>query len=254
MNDKAEVELSPQGVPVAGSILLKGRLKTLADHMMRSHLGYAAFTHLSEVDATEFEKLWRKLAQKVEDENGVHLSFTHIIIKALAQCLKKYPIINSTLLEDKILLLADINVGVAVAIANDMLIVPVIKHADRKTVLEIAEEGNELMDRARNNRLALDDVSGGTFTLTNFGMFGPRKATGAGVWTTSIIVEPQSAILGLGGLYQKPVARNGEITIRTMLPTSLTIDHRVINGIPALQFMNTFYELIESPETIDIGI
>jgi pyruvate dehydrogenase E2 component (dihydrolipoamide acetyltransferase) len=226
----------------------------LADHMMRSHLGYAAFTNQGEVDATDFEQFRQRMTSAIEAGESAHLSFTHFIIKILAQCLSEHPIINSVLVEEEILVLAEINIGVAVATEDGMLIVPVIKQANQKSILQIAERGNDLAGRARENRLALEDVTGGTFTLTNAGMFGRSSRTSTGRWSTPIITMPQSAILGLGALYDKPVARSGEIAVRTMLPTSFTVDHRVINGVPALQFINAFNAFIENPETIPLGI
>ena len=251
---KTEVEVSPQGVPVARAIPLRGQLKMLADHMTRSHHDYAALHHLSEVDATEFVQFRHRLVTKIQELGGVQVSFTHLIVKIVAQCLREHPLLNSTLVKDRILLLDDVNVGIAVALENGMLIVPVIKHADRKPITEIAREAHDIADRARKNRLTLDDVTGGTFTVTNFGMFAHKSATGAGLWSTPLITVPQSAILGLGNLYQKAAVRNGEIVARTMLPTSLTVDRRVINGIPAAQFMNSFYRLIEEPDRVDWGI
>jgi pyruvate dehydrogenase E2 component (dihydrolipoamide acetyltransferase) len=206
---------------------------------------------MEEVDLKAFEEFRQGLVRKVEEETGVHISFTHLIIKALAQSIFQHPIMNSTLVEDEILILGEINIGVAVALESGMLIVPVIKNADKKSISEIAEEGNALTAKARENRLGLDDVTGGTFTLSNAGMFSSGRGAG---FSTPIITEPQSAILGLGASYQKPVVRAGEIVVSTVLPTSLTIDHRVINGVPAAQFMGTFNSLLESPDKIELGM
>jgi pyruvate/2-oxoglutarate dehydrogenase complex dihydrolipoamide acyltransferase (E2) component len=132
-----------------------------------------------------------------------------------------------------------------------MFVVPVVKGADRKSIVEIAESGIELAEKARTNILGLDDVTGGTFTLSNAGMFSGHAEAG---YSTPIITEPQSAILGLSASYEKPVVRAGEIVIITVLPTSLTIDHQVINGVPAAQFMGTFNSLLENPDQIGLGI
>lgn len=251
MSDREDLELSPHGVPIAEVIPLRGVYKMLADHMIRSHLGYAAYTIMGEVDLKAFEIFRKELVTRVEDETRVHISFTHLIVKVLAQSILKHPIMNSTLVEDSVLILGEVNIGVAVALETGMLVVPVIKNADRKSIVEIAESGIELAEKARTNKLGLDDVTGGTFTLSNAGMFGGRSEAG---YSTPIITEPQSAILGLGASYQKPVVREGEIVISTVLPTSLTIDHRVINGVPAAQFMSTFNSLLENPDQIDLGI
>lgn len=254
MSEEKGVNLSPGGVAIAETIPLRGPARMLADHMARSHAQYAAFTNMAEVDATDFEAFRKRQAARIDKEYGERVSFTHFIIRILAQCLEAHPAINSTLDEDRILILSEINIGFAVAIASGMLIVPVVKHADEKSVLEIAARSNDLTERARGGRLTLEDVTGGTFTLTNAGMFRHKSATSTGGWSTPIITIPQSAILGLGALYQKPVVRDGEIAIRTMLPTSFTIDHRVINGVPAIEFMNAFFEYIEKPAKIELGI
>jgi pyruvate dehydrogenase E2 component (dihydrolipoamide acetyltransferase) len=254
MSEKNAMSESSQGVAIAEIIPLRGQTRMLADHMARSHAQYAAFTNMGEVDATDFEIFRKGLAPRLEEERGTRPSFTHFVIKTLAHCLRQHPIVNASLEQDRILVLAEINIGFAVALANGMLIVPVVKNAHDKSVLEIAEQCNALSERARSGRLTLDDVTGGTFTLTNAGMFRHKSATSTGGWSTPIITIPQSAILGLGALYQKPVVRDGKIAVRTMLPTSFTIDHRVINGVPAIQFMNTFYEYVENPMTIDLGM
>lgn len=251
MSEKEDLGLSPHGVPIAEVIHLRGVYKMIADHMMRSHLGYAAYTIMGETDLQAFEIFRKELVNRVEDETGVHISFTHLILKVLGQSIRKHPIMNSTLVEDKILILGEVNIGVAVALETGMLVVPVIKSVDSKSIVEIAESGIALAEKARTNKLGLDDVTGGTFTLSNAGMFAER---GRGGFSTPIITEPQSAILGLGASYQKPVVRDGEIVISTVLPTSLTIDHRVINGVPAGQFIGTFSSLLENPDQIDLGI
>jgi len=254
MSEMEEQEHSPHGIAVAETIPLRGQLKMLANHMAKSHKEYATFTNLGEVDATEFATYRKDLTARMEREYDVRVSFTHVLLKVLGHCLKQHPIINSTLDEERILILDEINIGFAVAMESKMLIVPVMRGVDQKSILEIAEEANGLTERARENRLTLDDVTRGTFTLTNAGMFRRKSATRTGGWSTPIITMPQSAILALSRLYQKPVVRDGEIVVRTMLPTSFTIDHRVINGVPAIQFMNTFYDYIENPDTIDLGV
>ena len=251
MSENEDLRLSPHGIPVAEVIPLRGVYKMLADHMMRSHLGYAAFTVMGEVDLKAFEDFRKELVQKVERDTGVHISFTHLIVKVIAQSIIKHPIMNSTLVEDEILILGEVNIGVAVALETGMLVVPVIKEADKKSIIEIAEAGIALAKKARENKLGIDDVTGGTFTLSNAGMFSRSAEAG---FSTPIITEPQSAILGLSASYEKPVVRQGEIVISRVLPTSLTIDHRVINGVPAAQFMGTFNSLLENPDRIELGI
>jgi pyruvate/2-oxoglutarate dehydrogenase complex dihydrolipoamide acyltransferase (E2) component len=254
MSNGMGVNLSPQGIGVADTIPLRGQIKMLAEHMSKSHAQYAAFTNMGEVDAAEFQTFRDSLSSQIAEVHETQPSFTHLMIKIIGRCLVEHPSINCTLDGNRILVLSEINIGFAVALPNGMLIVPVVKHVDEKSLQQITEEANVLASKARNRQLTVDDVTGGTFTITNAGMYQHKNATSTGNWSTPLITIPQSAILGLGALYKKPVVRNGEISIRTMLPTSFTIDYRVINGVPAIEFMNTFYRYIEEPQETGLAM
>lgn len=254
MSNGTEINLSPQGVAVAETIPLRGQVKMLAEHMSKSHAQYAAFTNMGEVDATDFQTFRDSHSSQIAEAHGEWPSFTHFMIRIVGRCLEEHPSVNCTLDENRILVLSEINIGFAVALPSGMLIVPVVKHVNEKSLQQITEEANALAAKARNGQLTVEDVTGGTFTITNTGMFQHKSATSTGSWSTPMITIPQSAILGLGALYQKPVVRNGEITVRTMLPTSFTIDHRVTNGVPAIEFMNTFYRYIEEPLAIGLAV
>lgn len=160
MSDKENKKLSQQGVPVSNEIPLKGIQKMLADHMAKSHEEYASVPHLSEVDATDFIEFRRELKTKVMEKEGVSVSLTHLLFKVLASCLKQFPIVNSTIEGGNVLLLGEVNIGLAVSTVNEMLVAPVIKNADKKSIVEIAKESRTLAEKARDNRVGLDDLSG----------------------------------------------------------------------------------------------
>jgi pyruvate dehydrogenase E2 component (dihydrolipoamide acetyltransferase) len=138
----------------------------------------------------------------------------------------------------------DINIGVAVALGKEGLIVPVIKNADQKSLLEISKEGKALVEKARSEKLLPDEVTGGTFTLSSIG------AVGVTYFQTPIINQPESAILATGPIIEKPVVRDGEIVIAPVMNFSLTFDHRVINGFGAEQFLGRVGALLENPNLL----
>jgi len=145
-------------------------------------------------------------------------------------------------IEDEIKILGAVNIGMAVAMENGQLVVPVIHDADQKEIGDIAEEANNLMEKTRKGKISMEDVEGGTFTFSNFGML-----KGGGDITTPIILPPQSAILALGRIISKPAVLNGDIQIRQMGWLSLTCDHRIINGVQAAGFGHTLTEMIHNP-------
>ena len=220
-------------------IQLTGIRKTIADRLSRS---YREAVHVSitiEVDMTEVTNLRQRLKSEVERKAQAPLSYTVILVKAVAVALKKNPIVNSTLEGDEIKILRDINIGVAVAL-KDGLIVPVIHNADKKSLSEIAICLRDLAEKAKQNRLELKDVEGGTFTITNLGMFGINTFT-------PIINPPQSAILGVGTIKDKLVMVDGEVVARPVMNLTLVFDHRIFDGVPAATFMRTLKEVLERP-------
>ena len=233
--------------PVAEVIPLRGWRKTLAERMLSSHLKYAEVTQMREVDANELVNLRKSLVNRLEEEYGFRLSYTHLIIKAVAQAVRQHPIINSYLVDEEIRIISDINIGMAVALENGGLLTPVIRQADCKSIVEVAQEAIRLSQQVRTRRFNLDDLQGGTFTVTNAGMYGTD-------FVTPLINTPQSAALGVGRLVPKPVVRDNQIVIRTMMGLSLTYDHRVLTGATAAQFFQTLEDIIENPTQIDLGI
>jgi pyruvate dehydrogenase E2 component (dihydrolipoamide acetyltransferase) len=221
-----------------------------AEHLTKSHNQVAAVTSLGEVDVTEFVGLRERLATTPERTDGVRLTYTPLLIKALAQALTGHPFLNAALAENvpEIHVYGQINIGVAVALSDGNLIVPVVHQADLKTLAEVASRLTDVTERARRGTLSPEDVRRGTFTLSNVGM-----VRGVG-WSTPIVHWPQAAILGTGRIESKPVVRDGAIVIRSMLPISLTWDHRIVNGVPVGQFLETLTDLLEHPEKLDLGI
>jgi pyruvate/2-oxoglutarate dehydrogenase complex dihydrolipoamide acyltransferase (E2) component len=172
---------------------------------------------------------------------GVKITYTEILVFAIARALRDHPDINVSLIENEIKVWEDINIGVAVALSKEGLIVPVVKQADKKSLVEISQEVKRLVERARGGKILPDEVTGGTFTLTSIG------AIGVSYYQTPVINQPESAILGTGPIIEKPVVKNGQIVIASMMPYSLTFDHRVINGFGAEQFLIRLKELVETP-------
>ena len=243
---KKKVEVTPeayQGRRIKSVIPLKGMRKAIAEHMHRSLSVAAQITLTAEVDMTEMVKLRKSLVAK-EEALGTRITYTDLLVLAITQLLKDQPIVNSSLIDNEIKLWESINIGVAVALVEG-LIVPVVKDADKKSLVEISKTIKSLAQKAREGKLMPDDVTGGTFTLTNIG------ALGAGYrFETFIINQPESAILGTAGITDRAVARDGKIVIRPILPCSLTYDHRVIGGAVAHQFMTSVIQLLENPSPL----
>ena len=180
-----------------------------------------------------------KAVRQLLKNSYLSIAYNNIIIKIVARALKEFPIVNAGFYRDYIRLHKRINIGVAVAI-EEGLVVPVLKNADQKSLSEISREAAELAHKARNKRLLPSDYEGGTFTITNLGMFGAEGFH-------PIINPPESAILALGAIIPKPVVIEGEVAIRSCLKLSLAVDHRVIDGAVASQFLSRIKELIETP-------
>jgi 2-oxoglutarate dehydrogenase E2 component (dihydrolipoamide succinyltransferase) len=204
------------------------RRKT-AEHMVLSKRTSAHVSTVFEVDMTRVDHLRRKYKQQYEERSGSKLTYMPFILKATIDALKAFPIVNSSVDGDSIVYHHDINVGMAVAL-DWGLIVPVIRGADEKNILGLARAVSDLADRARNKRLKVDEVQGGTFTITNPGVFGS-------LFGTPIINQPQVAILGVGTIEKRPVVRDDAIAIRTMAYLALTFDHRIVDGSDADRFM-----------------
>ncbi len=216
--------------------------KLIADHMVQSLDTSAHITIIREADMTRVVKWREKNKAILQKRDGERLTFTPIFIEAIAKALRAYPDVNVSVDGHKIIKRKNINVGMAAALPNGNLIVPVIKNADHKSLLGIAKEVNDLSQRARDNKLKPDEIQGGTFTLTNFGTFGA-------IMGTPIINQPEAAILGVGIIEKKPVVietpEGDHIAIRHRMVLSLSCDHRIIDGALGGMFLQKIAENLE---------
>lgn len=217
--------------------------KLIADHMVRSKQTSPHVTSFSEADVTNMV-LWReKVKNDFEKREGAKLTFTPLIIEAIVKCIKKFPLINSMVDGDKIVIKKDINIGMATALNNGNLIVPVIKNADQLNITGLTKHVNNLADAARNGKLKADDTQGGTFTFTNVGTFGSLMGT-------PIINQPQVAIMAAGIIKKRPVVIETEqgdsIAIRHMMYLSMSYDHRIIDGSLGATFVTAVAKELEN--------
>jgi 2-oxoglutarate dehydrogenase E2 component (dihydrolipoamide succinyltransferase) len=204
------------------------RRKT-AEHMVLSKRISAHVTTVFEIDLTRVDQLRKAHGPAYLERSGVKLTYLPFILKATVDALKAFPVLNSTVEGDSIVYKKDINLGIAVAL-DWGLIVPVVRNADERNLLGMARAIADLAERARAKKLKVDEVQGGTFTITNPGVFGS-------LFGTPIINQPQVAILGVGTIEKRPVVRDDAIAIRTMAYFALSFDHRIVDGADADRFM-----------------
>jgi pyruvate dehydrogenase E2 component (dihydrolipoamide acetyltransferase) len=217
----------PGGAPVEVVPMSPIRRKT-AEHMVLSRRTSAHVSTVFEIDMTRVDQLRQKHKAAFE-VRGVRLTYTPFILKAVVDALKAFPVLNASIDGDNVVYRKDVNLGVAVALDGG-LIVPVIHHADERNVLGLARAAHDLAERARAKKLKVEEVQGGTFTVTNPGVFGS-------LFGTPIIHQPQVAILDIGTIEKRPVVRDDAIAIRTMCYFALTFDHRLVDGADADRFM-----------------
>ena len=242
----ATVGRTHKGVPVAQVIPLKAARKQIAEHMIHSHLTSARVTSLHEIDSTELVAHREELVRNAGRFGGVRISYTHLLVQAVARALRQHQLLNSTLADNEILILDDINIGVAMPLPDGNLIVPVIHRADQGSLPEIVQRARDLEERAGRGKLTVADVQGGTFTLSNVGMLPEAR------WFTPIINQEQCAILGTGAIRQVPVVRDGAIAVRSVITTSLTYDHRIVNnGMYIEYFIQTLVRLLQNPAELE---
>nr|WP_290933680.1 dihydrolipoamide acetyltransferase family protein [Haliscomenobacter sp.] len=179
------------------------------------------------------------MRKQLNEVSPTKLSFNDLVIKAVAASLTKHPAINSSWLGDKIRYNKDINIGVAVAV-EDGLLVPVIRYANMKTMSQINTEVKTLAGKAKERKLQPDEMQGNTFTISNLGMFGIDEFT-------AIINPPDACILAVGGIFEKPIVKNGEIVVGNTMKVTLSCDHRVVDGATGAQFLQTFKDIMEEP-------
>jgi len=217
--------------------------KLIADHMVRSKATSPHVTSFTECDVTNIVNWRNKVKNSFEKKYGEKITFTPIFIEAIVSCIRKYPMINSSVDGDKIIVKKDINMGMATALPSGNLIVPVIKNSDTKNLLGLTKDVNSLANAARNNKLKADDTQGGTFTLTNVGTFGSLMGT-------PIINQPQVAILAVGSIKKRPMVLETEagdvIAIRHMMYLSLSYDHRIVDGSLGASFLTAVANELEA--------
>ncbi|MFT7463146.1 MAG: pyruvate dehydrogenase E2 component (dihydrolipoamide acetyltransferase) [Pseudohongiellaceae bacterium] len=239
---------SPVMVEIKGDerVPLRGMRKRIAAQMRLAKQTAAHFTYVEEIDVTELVNV-RKGAKAHAAERGVKLTYLPFIIKATCAGLREFPILNSSLDEaaGELVYHGAINMGVAVDTPNG-LIVPVVRNADTKSMLQTATEVSELAQRARDGKTRQDDIGGGTFTITNAGNIG-------GLLATPVINVPEVAILGVHAIRQRPWVVDGEIVIRDIMYLSISLDHRVVDGAVGARFMNVLKELLENPSLMLLG-
>lgn len=227
-------------------IPVTGVRKVISEHMVASAFSIPHVTTFDDCDMTRVTAWRKKYVDKIEAEHGVRITFMPFIAKAIIFAAKEFPWINATLVDNELHVKKYFNIGMAVARDNS-LIVPVIKHCEQKSLLQIAKDMSEMAEKANNDRLKIEEITGGTFSITNAGGMGA-------IASTPIIAKPQVAILGVHKIVEKPVVRDGEIVIRSILNFGLSFDHRVVDGGYAVQFLRRMIEFLEDPDSWVLGV
>ena len=221
------------------------RRKRIAENLLQSQHSTAHLTTFNEVDMTAVNALRERMKEKVEKEHGVKLTFMPFFVKAACMALESYPVVNSQIDGDSIVYKHYVNMGIAVA-SDAGLVVPNVKDAHAKGILDVSRDISSVAKRARDGKLTMDDLTGGTFTITNGGVFGSLVST-------PIINYPQVGILGLHKTEDRPVAIAGKVEIRPMMYIALSYDHRIVDGQQAVLFLVRIKELIEDPAAMLIA-
>ena len=221
------------------------RRKRIAENLLLSQHSTAHLTTFNEIDMSAVSALRERMKEKVEKEHGVKLSFMPFFVKAATMALKAYPTVNAQIDGDYLVYKNYVNMGIAVA-SDAGLVVPNIKDADQKGMLDVSRDISAVAKKARDGKLTMDDLTGGTFTITNGGVFGSLVST-------PIINFPQVGILGLHKTQDRPIALNGQVVIRPMMYIALSYDHRVIDGQQAVLFLVRVKELMEDPAAMLIS-
>src|SRR5659263_30922 len=235
------IKLAEERIPI------KGIRKTIGERMTKSLFTAPHVVSMDEADVTELVVL-REKEKKRAEVKGIKLTYLAFIVKAATVALKQHPYLNASLdpQKNEIVLKRYYNIGIAVD-TPEGLMVPVIKNADQKSILELAKETEELAEEARTRKIKLSDLKGNTFTITNIGSIG-------GIFSTPIINHPDVAILGVHRIRDMPVAIDGEVKIRKILPLVLSFDHRALDGAQAARFMNTLIDHLRDPNLLLLDV
>jgi pyruvate dehydrogenase E2 component (dihydrolipoamide acetyltransferase) len=243
----SEGVMAADGFGPVERVPLRGLRRRISQAMIESLAKTAQVTTMDEADVDELWRIREKMKAEAQAQ-GVHLTLLPFLVKAVVGALRRVPEMNTTLDEAKgeIVFKAYYHIGVAVD-TQDGLIAPNVKDADKKSILRIAHELEDLAQKARRRTLDVKDLKGGSFTLTNFGSIG-------GLFGTPIINYPEAGILGVGRMVEKPVAEEGAIRIKKVLPLSLTFDHRLVDGGHAQHFLNDVMRHLADPDLILVGM
>ncbi|NOK06278.1 MULTISPECIES: 2-oxoglutarate dehydrogenase complex dihydrolipoyllysine-residue succinyltransferase [Myxococcus] len=220
--------------------------KRVAERLIQAQSTAAMLTTFNEVDMGEVMALRKKYNDKFQQKHGVKLGFMSFFIRASVEALKAFPQINAEIDGEDVIFKHYYDIGVAVS-GSRGLVVPVVRNADKQGLAELEKTVGELGTKARNDKLALADLQGGTFTITNGGIFGSMLST-------PILNPPQTGILGMHNIVERPVARDGQVVIRPIMFIALTYDHRLVDGREAVQFLVRVKECIEDPERLLLDV
>jgi 2-oxoglutarate dehydrogenase E2 component (dihydrolipoamide succinyltransferase) len=218
------------------------RRKRIAEHLLEAQHATAHLTTFNEIDMSAVESLRSRVKERIEKEHGIRLSFMPFFVRATCMALEAHPMVNAQIDGDSIVYRHYVNMGIAVA-SDAGLVVPNVKDADSKGLLDIARDIIAIAQKARDGKLTMDDLTGGTFTITNGGIFGSLVST-------PILNYPQVGILGLHKIQDRPVVVNGAVVVRPMMYVALSYDHRIIDGQQAVLFLVRVKELMEDPATM----
>ncbi len=239
----AALKVAPQEEPSLVKVIpFEGIRRVIADNMHASLQNAAQLTAFTEVDVTEMVRFRDLMRAEYKKDESVKISYNDIIVMATARVLMGHRIMNSTLVGEEILVHDTVHLGIAVALSEG-LIVPKLRNAEKKNLLQIAREVRQLAQKARDGALSVEDVTDGTFTISNVSMLGMDGFT-------PVLNPPETGILGVGRVIEKPAVFNGEIAIRHMMTLSLTFDHRVVDGAPAMTFLNDLARYLSQPMLI----
>jgi pyruvate dehydrogenase E2 component (dihydrolipoamide acetyltransferase) len=242
VSSEEEEEVSSEINGIEKTLSIEGHRMDVAMHMKKSWEETPMVTEIMSIDMTNILKIRQTQGSQWQEKFGIKPSLNDIIVRAAAQVLVNFKILNATISNDSIHIYKNINVGIAVTTESDMLVVPVIKEADKKSLIDIARESKILIQKVRNEKLESEDLRGATFTITNLGMYGVNIFT-------PIVPFPQAAILGVSAINDTPVVIAGEIMIRSIMNLGLTFNHEVINGALAAKFISRMKETLENFES-----
>jgi len=233
---------APDGTPRETHIRMSRRRQTIAQRLLDAQRTAAMLTTFNEADMSAIMELRTRRREAFLKRHGIGLGFMSFFTKAVVSALVAFPNLNAEIRGDEIIQKHYYDIGIAVA-AEGGLVVPIVRDADRKTFAELERNIAQLADKARTNALTLDDLRGGTFTITNGGVFGS-------LMSTPILSLPQVGILGMHTIKQRPIAVDGQVVIRPMMYLALTYDHRIVDGSEAVQFLVRIKDLVEDPTAL----